>query len=114
MKLNPNFAKLNESYLFADIAAKVRAFVRENPRADLISLGIGDVTRPLSPAVICELQAAAHDMAAEETFRGYGPEQGYDFLREAIVRHYAAKGVCLQRAASCCPTPSIPPTATST
>ena len=96
MKLNPNYAKLNESYLFADIAAKVRAFVRENPRADLISLGIGDVTRPLSPAVICELQAAAHDMAAEETFRGYGPEQGYDFLREAIVRHYAAKGVVLR------------------
>ena len=96
MKLNPNFAKLNESYLFADIAAKVRAFARENPRADLISLGIGDVTRPLSPAVICELQAAAHEMAAEETFRGYGPEQGYDFLREAIVGHYAAKGVVLR------------------
>ena len=95
MKLNPNYAKLNESYLFADIAAKVRAFVREHPQADLISLGIGDVTRPLSPAVICELNAAAHDMAAEETFHGYGPEQGYGFLREAIVRHYAAKGVVL-------------------
>ena len=96
MKLNPNYAKLNESYLFADIAAKVRAFVREHPQADLISLGIGDVTRPLSPAVICELNAAAHDMAAEETFHGYGPEQGYGFLREAIVRHYAAKGVALR------------------
>ena len=95
MKFNENFAKLNESYLFAGIAAKVRAFKQAHPREDVVSLGIGDVTRPLTPAVICEMQAAAHDMAAEDTFHGYGPEQGYAFLREAIVRHYATKGVTL-------------------
>ena len=95
MKLNENYARLNESYLFAGIAAKVREYKAAHPKADVVSLGIGDVTRPLTPAVICELQAAAHDMAAEETFRGYGPEQGYLFLREAIVRHYAEKGVTL-------------------
>ena len=95
MKLNENYARLNESYLFAGIAAKVREYKAAHPKADVVSLGIGDVTRPLTPAVICELQAAAHDMAAEETFRGYGPEQGYLFLREAIVRHYTEKGVTL-------------------
>ena len=93
MKLNSNYAKLNESYLFAGIAAKVRAYKEAHPFADVVSLGIGDVTRPLSPAVICELHGAAQEMAAEETFRGYGPEQGYPFLREAIVGHYARKGV---------------------
>ena len=95
MKLNQNYLKLGESYLFAGIAAKVRAFKAAHPNEEVISLGIGDVTRPLAPAVICALQAAAHEMAEEETFRGYGPEQGYDFLREAIAEHYSRKGVAL-------------------
>ena len=95
MRLNQNYLKLGESYLFAGIAAKVRAFKAAHPNEEVISLGIGDVTRPLAPAVICALQAAAHEMAEEETFRGYGPEQGYDFLREAIAEHYSLKGVAL-------------------
>ena len=95
MRLNQNYSKLGESYLFAGIAAKVRAFKVAHPNEEVISLGIGDVTRPLAPAVICALQAAAHEMAEEETFRGYGPEQGYDFLREAIAEHYSLKGVAL-------------------
>ena len=68
MKLNSNYAHLNESYLFAGIAAKVRAYKEANPRADVISLGIGDVTRPLTPAVICEMHSAAYDMSREESF----------------------------------------------
>ena len=96
MRLNENYARLNESYLFSNIAARVRAYKEAHPKEDVVSLGIGDVTRPLTPAVICEMQAAAHDMAAEETFRGYGPEQGYSFLREGIARHYAKKGVVLK------------------
>ncbi|HIU98825.1 MAG TPA: LL-diaminopimelate aminotransferase [Candidatus Limadaptatus stercoripullorum] len=95
MRLNQDYLKLGESYLFAGIAAKVRAFKAAHPNEEVISLGIGDVTRPLAPAVICALQAAAHEMAEEETFRGYGPEQGYDFLREAIAEHYSLKGVAL-------------------
>ncbi len=93
MKLNGNYNHLDESYLFAGIAAKVREFKEANPRADVISLGIGDVTRPLTPAAICEMHSAAYDMSREESFHGYGPEQGYHFLRDAIVRYYAAKGV---------------------
>ncbi|MCD8289739.1 MAG: LL-diaminopimelate aminotransferase [Prevotella sp.] len=92
--INEHFLKLSKNYLFADIKKKVNAFKVANPGADVISLGIGDVTRPLCPAVIEAMHKAVEDMAAAETFRGYGPEEGYAFLREAIVKNdYHARGI---------------------
>ena len=92
--LNENFKKLSESYLFSEIARKVKAYKEDNPGADVISLGIGDVTQPLCPAVIEALHKATDEMAVAASFRGYGPEQGYDFLREAIVQHdFQARGI---------------------
>lgn len=92
--LNENFGNLAESYLFSTIAAKVAAFKASNPEASIIRLGIGDVTRPLPPVCIEALHKAADDMACPERFHGYGPEQGYAFLREAIVEHdYRSRGV---------------------
>lgn len=85
--INENFLKLSESYLFTEIARKVNAYKEEHPKADIISLGIGDVTQPLAPAVIEALHKATDEMATAATFRGYGPERGYDFLREAIVEN---------------------------
>ena len=97
MKVNENFTGLSENYLFADIAKKVRAFKMQAPDADVISLGIGDVTQPLAPAVIEALHKAADEMATATTFRGYGPERGYDFLREAIVTHdFRARGIDIE------------------
>lgn len=87
MKINENFLKLRKNYLFADVAKKVEAYSAAHPGVRLIRLGIGDVTRPLPPAVVSALEKAAAEMGAAGTFRGYGPEQGYDFLREAIARH---------------------------
>ena len=84
--VNLNYAKLPGSYLFAEIARRVAAYSAEHPEAQLIRLGIGDVTRPLCPAVIEAMHKAVDEMGQKETFRGYGPEQGYDFLREAIVK----------------------------
>ncbi|MGI5978580.1 MAG: LL-diaminopimelate aminotransferase [Oscillospiraceae bacterium] len=93
IKLNENYAKLPGSYLFAEIARRTAAYSAEHPEADLIRLGIGDVTKPLTPAVVDALHKASDEMARAETFRGYGPYEGYDFLREAIVRHdYAPYG----------------------
>ena len=92
--INENFLKLPGAYLFADIARKVKAFRQENPNAEVISLGIGDVTQPLAPAVVEALHKAADEMAVAATFRGYGPERGYDFLREAIVANdFRARGI---------------------
>jgi len=92
--INNNFLNLSSNYLFADIARKVQAFKAENPKAEVISLGIGDVTQPLCPAVIEALHKAADEMAVAATFRGYGPEQGYDFLRKAIVDNdFKARGI---------------------
>ena len=85
--INENFLKLSESYLFTEIARKVNAYKEEHLKADIISLGIGDVTQPLAPAVIEALHKATDEMATAATFRGYGPERGYDFLREAIVEN---------------------------
>jgi len=85
--VNKHYLMLSNNYLFADIARKVKAFKSEHPDADVISLGIGDVTQPLCPAVIEALHKATDEMASTASFRGYGPEQGYDFLREAIARH---------------------------
>jgi LL-diaminopimelate aminotransferase len=92
--INENFLKLPGAYLFADIARKVKVFRQENPNAEVISLGIGDVTQPLAPAVVEALHRAADEMAVAATFRGYGPERGYDFLREAIVANdFRARGI---------------------
>lgn len=94
--LNENFLKLQKNYLFADIAQKVAAYKESHPEARLIRLGIGDVTRPLPPAVVEALRKAADEMGRAETFRGYGPEQGYEFLRQAIVDNdFAPRGISL-------------------
>ncbi len=83
--INENYKKLSGAYLFSEIARKVKAYKAEATEAEIISLGIGDVTQPLCPAVVKALHKAADEMACSATFRGYGPERGYDFLREAIV-----------------------------
>lgn len=88
MKLNHNFEKLEQSYLFSTIARKVAQFQKENPTASVIRMGIGDVTRPLGEAVEAALVNGALEQGKAETFHGYGPEQGYDFLREAIASYY--------------------------
>lgn len=85
--INENYLKLQGTYLFANIARKVAAFKETHPDAEIIRLGIGDVTRPLVPAVIDALHEAVDEMGKAETFRGYGPEQGYDFLLQAIIDH---------------------------
>ena len=95
--INENFLKLSESYLFTEIARKVNAYKEEHPKADVISLGIGDVTQPLAPAVIEALHKATDEMAGATTFRGYGPERGYDFLREAIVENdFRSRGIDIE------------------
>ena len=96
MKINENYLALKESYLFSDIAKKVAAFTAAHPEASIIRLGIGDVTLPLVPAVVEALESASREMGVKETFRGYGPEQGYGFLKDAIRDYYAAKGVSLE------------------
>ncbi|MFW5811871.1 MAG: LL-diaminopimelate aminotransferase, partial [Alkalispirochaetaceae bacterium] len=83
VNINPNFDKLQKSYLFVDIARRVEAFASEQPDREIIKLGIGDVTRPLTPAVVAAMREAVEEMGRAESFRGYGPEQGYAFLREA-------------------------------
>ncbi|MBQ9286760.1 MAG: LL-diaminopimelate aminotransferase [Bacteroidaceae bacterium] len=96
--VNDHFLKLPNNYLFADIAKKVNIFKAQNPRADIISLGIGDVTQPLCPAVIEALHRATDEMASAGTFHGYGPEQGYDFLRDAILKNdFLPRGIHLDR-----------------
>ena len=85
--VNENFLGLSSGYLFADIAKRVKAFRATHPETNVISLGIGDVTQPLCPAVIQAMHKAVDEMASFSSFRGYGPEQGYDFLREAIAQH---------------------------
>jgi len=95
MKINRNFLQIKQSYLVSEIGKRVDAFVAQNPDKKVIRMGIGDVTLPLVPAITAALQAAVEEMGKKETFRGYGPEQGYAFLREAIVEDYRAKGVQL-------------------
>lgn len=92
--VNEHFLKLPGSYLFSDIAKKVNTFRITHPKQEVIRLGIGDVTRPLPPACIEAMHKAVDEMANGKTFRGYGPEQGYDFLIEAIIKHdYAPRGI---------------------
>ena len=97
IRINENYTKLKASYLFTDIARRVNAFVAANPAKPVIRLGIGDVTEPLPPVCIAALHAATDEMAKRETFKGYGPEQGYTFLREAGAAHdYAARGCAIE------------------
>lgn len=94
--VNEHYLKLSSNYLFADIAKKVNAYKVSHPKVKVISLGIGDVTRPLVPAVIEAMHKAVDEMAEKATFRGYGPERGYDFLREAIIKNdYLPRGIHL-------------------
>ena len=86
VKINSDYTLLRSSYLFSTIAKKVKEYEQANPEANIIRLGIGDVTRPLSPTIIDSLHKAVDEMAAAETFRGYAPDLGYEFLRSAIAR----------------------------
>ncbi|MCX5661786.1 MAG: LL-diaminopimelate aminotransferase [Planctomycetota bacterium] len=91
--INDNYLKLKAGYLFPEIGRRYRAFAAANPSAKIIRCGIGDVTEPLAPAVITAMQKAVGEMASRETFKGYGDEQGCDFLREAIAKHdYQSRG----------------------
>lgn len=96
MQFNENFKNIADSYLFSTVAKKVAAYSAANPEKKVLRLGIGDVTLPLAPAVISALHSAVDDMAAKETFHGYGPEQGYGFLKDAVGRYYASFGVALE------------------
>lgn len=94
VRVNENYLKLKAGYLFPEIARRVNGFAEENPEAPIIKLGIGDVTEPLPPAIIEAMHRAVDDMASRETFRGYGPEKGHDFLRNAIVEtDYRRRGI---------------------
>ncbi len=95
MKPNKNYKELKESYLFSEIAKRVAKFSEENPEKQIIRMGIGDVTLPLCDAVVTAMKQASEDMGRAETFHGYGPEQGYDFLREKIKDYYAENGISL-------------------
>jgi LL-diaminopimelate aminotransferase len=96
-RVNEHYLKLKSNYLFSEIARRVQAFAAAHPEARLIRLGIGDVTRPLAPAVLGAMHEAVDEMGRAETFRGYGPETGYAFLTELIAEHdYAARGVTIE------------------
>lgn len=93
VRINDNFLKLTAGYLFPEISRRVGSFSEAHPDAPLIKLGIGDVTEPLPPAIVAAMHTALDELARRESFRGYGPEQGYPFLREAIVTgDYAPRG----------------------
>lgn len=93
-KVNENYLKLQAGYLFPEIARRVREFQNNNPNARIIRMGIGDVTLPLTPSVIKAFHEGVEEMSKKETFKGYGPEQGYEFLREAIAKNdYQDKGI---------------------
>jgi len=93
MNINTNYQNISDSYLFSTIAKKVNEFAAANPDKKIIRLGIGDVTLPLCKAVVSALKAASDEMGVQETFRGYGPEQGYDFLKTKIQNYYKNNGV---------------------
>lgn len=93
-KVNDNFLKLPGSYLFSTVAKKIGAYQEANPDKEVIKISIGDVTRPLAKAVVSAMERAVNEMGTSEGFRGYGPEQGYDFLRNAIVKNdYNKRGI---------------------
>jgi LL-diaminopimelate aminotransferase len=92
-RINDNYLKLKAGYLFPEINRRVNAFAAENPDAKIIRMGIGDVTEPLPPAIVSTMHQALDEMSQRQTFRGYGPEQGYEFLRAAIAKHdYQTRG----------------------
>ena len=93
MRLNENYKNIAQSYLFSTIAKKVNEFSANNPDKKIIRLGIGDVTLPLCGAVVKALKSASDEMGVKETFHGYGPEQGYDFLKTSIKEYYSQQGV---------------------
>jgi LL-diaminopimelate aminotransferase len=96
VRINENYMLLKSSYIFAEIARRVEKYQNEHPDADIIRMGIGDVTRPLPKAVVDEFKHAVDEMGQAETFRGYGPEQGYEFLIEEIIKNdYAPRGIQL-------------------
>ncbi|MFZ5975404.1 MAG: LL-diaminopimelate aminotransferase [Bacillota bacterium] len=98
LNINDNYLYLQGSYLFSNIAKRVAAFKEANPGADIISMGIGDVTQPLVPAAVSAMHKAVDELACEKTFRGYGPEQGYAFLIDAIIENdFAPLGITLAR-----------------
>ena len=96
-KINDNYLKLKAGYLFPEIGRRVRAFSDANPQAKVIRLGIGDVTQPLPPAILKAFHDAVDDLARPETFAGYGPEQGYEWLVNTIIlKSYNPLGVSLK------------------
>lgn len=96
-RVNEHFLKLQAGYLFPEIGRRVTAFCESNPDANVIKMGIGDVTQPLAPAIVAAMHEAVDEMAVKASFRGYGPEQGYDFLRQAIAKNdYQDRGVDVQ------------------
>jgi len=97
-RINENYQKLKAGYLFPEIGRRVREYAKANPDAKVIRLGIGDVTEPLVPSIVRAMHEAVDEMARRDSFKGYGPEQGYDFLIDAIREHdYASRGVSLDR-----------------
>ena len=86
-QINEHYLKLKAGYLFPEIARRVKAYAADHPQAKIIRMGIGDVTEPLAPAVVAAMQKAVEEMSQRATFQGYGPEQGFDFLRDAIARN---------------------------
>ncbi|MCL2002619.1 MAG: LL-diaminopimelate aminotransferase [Oscillospiraceae bacterium] len=96
MHINEHFLKLEDSYLFFTISQKVRAYAEANPGVEILRLGVGDVTRPLAPAVVEAMRKAVLEMGRAETFRGYGDYEGYPFLRQAVCGYYRQKGVALR------------------
>ena len=97
MKINYNYLNLKDSYLFSLIAKKVNDYKQQNPEKDIIRLGIGDVTLPLVPTVLEAMHKAVSEMGNADTFKGYGEEQGYDFLRQAVCNYYRRKGIFLDK-----------------
>ena len=96
-QVNGNFSKLKAGYLFPEIGRRVAKFCQDQPEADVIRLGIGDVTEPLPSTIVRAMHTAVDELASRNTFRGYGPEQGYDFLREAIAANdYQSRGIAIQ------------------
>ena len=96
IKLNKNFLKLQDNYLFSEVNTKMRQYKEKNPNKKIINLGIGDVTRPIPKIIVETMKMACDEMKESATFRGYGPEQGYDFLKEKIIKYdYNIRGINL-------------------
>ena len=94
LKINENFLKLQDSYLFVTITNKAKEYQEKNPEKEIIKLGIGDITRPIPKAIADAMKKAVDEMLDSKTFRGYGPEVGYDFLKEKIIENdYKKRGI---------------------